>query len=89
MEASASKASTSADVSLDGVREAQQRIAPHAHVTPVHTCGTLDRLAGRQLFFKCEVFQRGGAFKFRCGGGMVCGLGFESCRRQERSRALA
>jgi threonine dehydratase/serine racemase len=29
------------------------------------TCATLDRLAGRQLFFKCENFQKTGAFKFR------------------------
>jgi threonine dehydratase/serine racemase len=29
------------------------------------TCTTLDRLAGRQLFFKCEQFQKAGSFKFR------------------------
>jgi threonine dehydratase len=31
----------------------------------VHTCRTLDHLAGRSLFFKCEQFQKVGAFKFR------------------------
>ncbi|MCH7719796.1 MAG: pyridoxal-phosphate dependent enzyme [Planctomycetes bacterium] len=50
---------------LDAVREASERIAPHAHRTPVLTCATLDALAGRQLFFKCENFQKVGAFKFR------------------------
>jgi threonine dehydratase/serine racemase len=47
------------------VQEAAQRIAPWAHRTPVMTCSTLDRLAGACLFFKCEQFQKAGAFKFR------------------------
>ena len=47
------------------VLAAAARIVPHAHVTPVHTSRTLDALAGAQLYFKCESFQRGGAFKFR------------------------
>lgn len=50
---------------LNAVREAQRRIAPYAHRTPVLTCRTLDKLAGRELFFKCENFQKVGAFKFR------------------------
>lgn len=52
-------------VNITDVREAQARIADHAHRTPVLTCSTLDRLAGRQLHFKCENFQKVGAFKFR------------------------
>ncbi len=52
-------------VTLDDVRAARERLAGHAHVTPVQTCATLDRLAGRSLFFKCEHLQKGGAFKFR------------------------
>jgi threonine dehydratase len=47
------------------VREAAQRIAPHAHTTPVMTCSAIDATAGRALFFKCEMFQKVGAFKFR------------------------
>lgn len=54
-----------AAVDLSAVREAARRIAGLAHRTPVLTCATLDRLAGRQLFFKCENFQKVGAFKFR------------------------
>ncbi len=50
---------------LSDVREAAKRIAPFAHRTPVATCATLDRLAWRQLFFKCEHLQKVGAFKFR------------------------
>jgi threonine dehydratase len=50
---------------LRAVREARERIAPWARRTPVMTSATLDGLAGRSLHFKCEIFQRGGAFKFR------------------------
>jgi threonine dehydratase len=50
---------------LDAVRAAARRLAGLAHRTPVMTCATLDRLAGRALFFKCEHFQKVGAFKFR------------------------
>jgi|SRR4249919_613559 len=44
---------------------AAARIAPHAHVTPVLRSRSLDELAGAHLHFKCENFQRMGAFKFR------------------------
>jgi threonine dehydratase/serine racemase len=50
---------------LRDVRAAAGRIAGLAHRTPVLTCATLDRLAGCSLFFKCEQFQKAGAFKFR------------------------
>jgi threonine dehydratase/serine racemase len=50
---------------LRAVREAAARLAGVAHRTPVATCATLDRLAGRRLFFKCEQLQKTGAFKFR------------------------
>jgi len=50
---------------LADVRAAAERIDGHAHITPVMTSSTLDDLAGRSLFFKCELFQKVGAFKFR------------------------
>jgi threonine dehydratase/serine racemase len=50
---------------LASIRAAAGRIAGRAHRTPVQTCATLDRLAGRSLFFKCEHLQKVGAFKFR------------------------
>jgi len=44
---------------------AAARIAPHAHVTPVLQSSSINELVGAELFFKCENFQRAGAFKFR------------------------
>jgi threonine dehydratase/serine racemase len=50
---------------LESMREAARRIEGHVHRTPVLTSRTLDGLAGRSLFFKCENLQRVGAFKMR------------------------
>src|SRR5687768_793827 len=52
-------------ITLDDVNNAAARIAPWALRTPIMTCATLDALAGRKLFFKCEQWQKVGAFKFR------------------------
>ncbi|MEO9890935.1 pyridoxal-phosphate dependent enzyme [Aurantibacter sp.] len=45
--------------------ECQKRIAPYIHKTPVLTSQALNEIVGAQLFFKCENFQRMGAFKMR------------------------
>ncbi len=50
---------------MNDICEAQQRIAPHIHRTPVMTSASLDEIAGARLFFKCENFQRTGSFKMR------------------------
>jgi threonine dehydratase/serine racemase len=52
-------------IALNDVQNAARRIVPFARRTPIVTCATLDRLAGRSLFFKCEQWQKVGAFKFR------------------------
>jgi threonine dehydratase/serine racemase len=50
---------------LAAVRDAAARIAGIVHRTPVMTCETIDRLAGRRVYFKCENLQKVGAFKYR------------------------
>lgn len=52
-------------VTLDDVNAARGRIAGRIHRTPVMTSRRLDARAGARLFFKCETFQRVGAFKAR------------------------
>ena len=66
---------------LEAVRRAAVRIAPYAHRTPVMTCATLDDLAGRRLFFKCELFQKTGSFKFRGACNTVTSLPDDQARR--------
>jgi threonine dehydratase len=46
-------------ISIVDVEAAAKRLEGVAHVTPVLTSQTMDALAGRELFFKCEMFQRG------------------------------
>jgi threonine dehydratase len=52
-------------ISYADVAAAAERLAGHAHRTPVMTSGTVDERTGAQVFFKCENLQRIGAFKFR------------------------
>src|SRR3954452_12810154 len=66
---------------LADVRAAAARLAGRAHRTPVVTCATLDRLAGRSLFFKCEHRQKAGAFKFRGACNAVLKLAPEAASR--------
>ncbi|MGY6548679.1 MAG: beta-hydroxyaspartate dehydratase BhcB [Roseinatronobacter sp.] len=66
-----------ADLALpayEDVVTAHARIAPHVHCTPVLTSSYLDALTGAQLFFKCENFQKAGAFKVRGASNAVFGL---------------
>ena len=50
---------------LEDIRRAHQRISSVIHRTPVLTCTAINRMVGARLFFKCENFQKVGAFKFR------------------------
>lgn len=59
---------------LDDIRDAAARIAPHAQRTPVLRSRSLDAMAGCELHFKCEHLQRIGAFKFRGAANAVFGL---------------
>lgn len=52
-------------VSWEDIQSAHQVVAKYGHRTPVWTCKTLDQMSGYELFFKCENFQKTGAFKFR------------------------
>lgn len=67
-------------VTLDQVREAARRIAPHVHRTPVMTSATLDRELGCEVFFKCENLQKVGAFKVRGAINAVLSLSDDEAR---------
>ena len=55
-------------MNTETIAAAHDRIRPHIHRTPVLTCHTINRMAGAEIYFKCENFQKIGAFKIR--GGM-------------------
>lgn len=59
---------------LSDVIDAHERIKPHIHRTPVLTSSFINSLAGAELYFKCENFQKAGAFKARGASNAVFGL---------------
>lgn len=63
---------------------AHQSIKPFIHKTPVLTCQSLNEIAGCELFFKCENFQKMGAFKMRGGTYAV-----QSLSDEEKAKGVA
>lgn len=66
---------------LAAIRAAHDRIRPYIHRTPIHTSARLDSACGGRLFFKCENFQKVGAFKARGATNAVFALADEVARR--------
>ena len=68
-------------ITFDDLKKAHGRIRPYIHRTPVLTCHQIDELAGCRIFFKCENFQKVGAFKARGGMNAVLSLSPEEIKR--------
>lgn len=66
---------------IDDVRAAAERIAPHVHRTPVITSRAIDAWCGARVTFKCENLQRAGAFKMRGATNAVFSLSDDEARR--------
>jgi threonine dehydratase/serine racemase len=66
---------------IDAVRQAARRIAPWAHRTPVLRSKFFDEQTGATVAFKCENFQKAGAFKFRGAANAVLSLSDEEAQR--------
>jgi threonine dehydratase len=65
---------------LESIKEAQARIAPHIHRTPIYTSSLLDRDFSASLMFKCENLQKVGAFKARGASNAVFSLSDEEAK---------
>lgn len=52
-------------LNIETIRAARERIAGRIHRTPVITSHQFNEAAGKEVYFKCENFQRAGAFKIR------------------------
>ncbi len=59
---------------FEDVLQARERIEPYVHRTPVLTSSYFNEMTGAQLFFKCENFQKAGAFKVRGASNAVFSL---------------
>ena len=66
---------------INNIQQAHLRIRPYIHRTPVLTCHALDEMVGARLFFKCENFQKVGAFKFRGACNAIFSLPSEEASR--------
>ncbi|KAF8702414.1 hypothetical protein HU200_032790 [Digitaria exilis] len=66
---------------IDSIREAQARIAPYVHRTPVLSSTSIDAIVGKQLFFKCECFQKAGTFKIRGASNSIFALDDEQASK--------
>ena len=65
----------------DDVLAAHERIQPHIHRTPVLTSSYFNARTGAELFFKCENYQKAGAFKVRGASNAVFGLDDEQAEK--------
>ena len=63
------------------VEKAHDVVHSFAHHTPVLTSASIDRITGAKLYFKCENFQKGGAFKFRGAVNAVMSLNDEAAAK--------
>ncbi|KIC46909.1 serine dehydratase [Ruegeria sp. ANG-S4] len=70
-----------ADLTIDDMQTAHDRIKPYIRRTPVLRSDFLNDLTGAQLFFKCENFQEAGAFKVRGACNAVFGLSEDMAAR--------
>ena len=66
---------------LDSIRAAHARIKPHIHRTPVLSSHVLNSKVGAEIYFKCENFQKVGAFKARGACNAVMSLTDDQARR--------
>lgn len=66
------------------IEAAHDRIRAYIHRTPILTCGTLNGMSGAEIYFKCENFQKIGAFKARGGVNAVLSL-----TPEEQARGIA
>ena len=69
------------EITKQHIEDAHERVKPYIHKTPVLTSKTLDQISGAELFFKCENFQKIGAFKIRGGMNSVLSLPEEKRKR--------
>jgi threonine dehydratase len=69
--------STQNTLTLSQIQEAHQRIQAFIHKTPLLSSSAINEIAGAELFFKCENFQKVGAFKARGAANAVLKLSEE------------
>ncbi len=70
-------------ITIDDLKSAHKRITPFIHRTPILSSEGINRIAGCEIYFKCENFQKVGAFKARGGLNAVLSL-----KESERAKGI-
>lgn len=68
-------------ITKDAIEKAHEKIKTFIHETPVLTNSSINEMAGAELFFKCENFQKIGAFKIRGGMNAALSLSLEQIKK--------
>ena len=68
-------------ITIKEIQKAHERILPFIHRTPIFTNKSLNQESGADLYFKCENFQKIGAFKFRGGWNTISSLSEEEASK--------
>ena len=68
-------------ITKEAIEKAHDKIKPYIHHTPVLTNSSINEMAEAELFFKCENFQKIGAFKIRGGMNAALSLSPEQIRK--------
>jgi threo-3-hydroxy-L-aspartate ammonia-lyase len=68
-------------IDFSDIEKAYHKLSGVVHRTPVLTSRTLNQLSGNELFFKCENFQRIGAFKIRGAYNKISSLSADQLQR--------
>src|ERR1700684_585332 len=69
------------EIQLSDMEAAAERTRDIVRRTPVFTSRTFDALSGVSAFFKCENFQRGGAFKIRGAANFILSIPKDDLQR--------
>lgn len=68
-------------ITKESIEKAHEKIKPYIHHTPVLTNSSINEMAEAELFFKCENFQKIGAFKIRGGMNAALSLSLEQIKK--------
>ena len=66
---------------INEIKKAYDRIKPYIHNTPVMRSSAINKICGTELYFKCENFQKVGAFKMRGASNAVFSLSEEEAKK--------
>ncbi|MEK9691187.1 MAG: pyridoxal-phosphate dependent enzyme, partial [Pelagibacteraceae bacterium] len=69
------------EITKKDLEDCHKRIRPFIHNTPVLRSSFIDKLCGAEVYFKCDNFQKMGAFKMRGATNAILSLSAEQMKK--------